>query len=161
MPDILSGERGNWERELQQLANRRARSSRAAQLTECLCFVRKAFERIMCYTFISHTKIWSVFGTGWSTNSSLAWKLTKLAKFILVLIYSSDAEKIRNVREQNFEGDETNDKQLDKEDTQRSDLNSRYLSVNLVFNILTLLFAFVVFNSVLQSTIWYFDTKHE
>ena len=61
----------------------------------------------------------------------MAWKLAKLAKFILVLnINSSDVENIRNVGEQNFEVDETDDKELDKEDTRRSALYSKYLSVN-------------------------------
>ena len=47
--------------------------------------------------------------------------------------------------------DETDNKQLDKEDTRRSDLNI----------VLILLFALVVFNTVLQSRICYFDTEHE
>ena len=34
-----------------------------------LCFVKKAFERIMPYTLISHTKMSSVFGTGLFTDS--------------------------------------------------------------------------------------------
>ena len=43
----------------------------------------------------------------------------------------SDVEKIKNRRKQNFE-DESINMQLDKEDTQRSNLNGKYLSVILV-----------------------------
>ena len=42
-----------------------------------------------------------------------------------------DVEKIKNLHEQNFE-DEANNMQLDKEDIQRSNLNSQYLSTTLV-----------------------------
>ena len=38
--------------------------------------------------------------------------------------------------------------QLDKADTQRSNLNSKYLSSTLMLNILILLFAFIVFNEL-------------
>ena len=41
-----------------------------------------------------------------------------------------DDEKPKNRREQNFE-DEANNMQLDKEDTQRSNFSSKYLSVTL------------------------------
>jgi len=44
---------------------------------------------------------------------------------------NSDVEKIKNRRKQNLQ-DETNNMQLDKEDTQRSNLNRKYLSVTLV-----------------------------
>ena len=43
----------------------------------------------------------------------------------------SDVEKSKNRRKQNFE-DEANNMRLDKEDTQRSNLNSKYLGVTLV-----------------------------
>jgi len=46
---------------------------------------------------------------------------------------TSDIEKIKDLREQNFEG-EVNNKQLNKEDTQRSNLKSKYLSLTLVLN---------------------------
>jgi len=56
----------------------------------------------------------------------------------------SDVKKIKNPRKQNFE-DEANNMQLDKQDTQRSNLNSKYLSVTLI---LILLFVFIVFNKL-------------
>ena len=40
---------------------------------------------------------------------------------------TSDVEKIKNCCKQNFE-DEANNMQQDKEDTQQSNLNSKYLS---------------------------------
>ena len=46
-------------------------------------------------------------------------------------------EKIKNLREQNFEG-EANNKLLDEEDTQRSNSKSKYLGLTLVLNILIL-----------------------
>ena len=46
-------------------------------------------------------------------------------------------EKIKNLREQNIEG-EANNKLLDEEDTQQSHLNSKYVSLTLVLNILIL-----------------------
>ena len=46
-------------------------------------------------------------------------------------------EKIKNLREQNIEG-EANNKLLDEEDTQQSHLNSKYASLTLVLNILIL-----------------------
>jgi len=46
-------------------------------------------------------------------------------------MYTSEVEKSKNCRKQNTE-DETNNMQLDKEDTQRSNLNSKYLSLTLV-----------------------------
>ena len=49
-------------------------------------------------------------------------------------------KKMKNRRKQNFEG-EANNMQLDKEDTRRSNLNSKC-----VFNILILLFVFIMFN---------------
>ena len=53
---------------------------------------------------------------------------------------ASDVKKMKNRRKQNFEG-EANNMQLDKEDTRRSNLNSKC-----VFNILILLFVFIMFN---------------
>ena len=52
---------------------------------------------------------------------------------------TSDVErkKIKNLREQNFEG-EGNNKLLDEEDSQRSNLNSKHVSLTLVLNMLTL-----------------------
>ena len=44
-------------------------------------------------------------------------------------------EKIKNLRKQYFEG-QANNKVLDQEDTQRSNLSSKYVSLTLVFNIL-------------------------
>ena len=44
---------------------------------------------------------------------------------------TTDVEKIKNGRKQNSE-DEANNMQLDKEDTQRSNSNSTYLSVTIV-----------------------------
>jgi len=59
---------------------------------------------------------------------------------------TSDVEKINNRRKQNFE-DEANNMQIDKEDTQRSSLNSKYLSVTLVLKIIfILLFVSITFN---------------
>ena len=55
---------------------------------------------------------------------------------------ASDVKKIKNHRKQNFEG-EVNNMQLDKEDTRRSNLNGRC-----VFNILILLFVFIMFNKL-------------
>ena len=48
---------------------------------------------------------------------------------------TTDVEKIKNRRKQNFE-DEADNMQLDKEDIQRSNLNSKYLSVNPEFGFL-------------------------
>ena len=60
---------------------------------------------------------------------------------------SSLAEKIKNVREHNFEGG-ANNSDLDK-DTDRSNLNSKvkYLSLALPSNILFLLLVFIGFNT--------------
>ena len=46
-------------------------------------------------------------------------------------------QKIKNLREQNIEG-EANNKLLDEEDTRQSHLNSKYVSLTLVLNILIL-----------------------
>jgi len=54
----------------------------------------------------------------------------------------TDVEKIKNRGKQNFK-DDANNKQLDKEDTQQSNLNSKYLSRTLVLNILILLCFYV------------------
>ena len=54
--------------------------------------------------------------------------------------------KIKNLREQNVEG-EANNKLLDEEDTQRSNLNSKYLSLTLVLNVLILWFVFIVLHT--------------
>ena len=51
----------------------------------------------------------------------MAWKLAKWAKFVQVLTNTHMLKKIKNLREQNFEGEASN-KQLDSEDTQQSDL---------------------------------------
>ena len=45
-------------------------------------------------------------------------------------------EKIMNSRKHNFK-DEANNRQLDKEDNQRCDLNSKYLSVTLVLKLVS------------------------
>ena len=45
---------------------------------------------------------------------------------------ASDVEKVKNRCKQNFEDEATN-MQLDKEDTQQSNLNSKYLTVTLAF----------------------------
>ena len=50
--------------------------------------------------------------------------------------------EVKNRRKQNFEV-EANKMQLDKEDTQRSNLNGKC-----VFNILILLFVFIMFNKL-------------
>ena len=50
-----------------------------------------------------------------------------------------DVKKVKNRRKQNFEGG-ANNMQLDKEDTRRSNLNGKC-----VFNILILLFVFIMF----------------
>ena len=51
-------------------------------------------------------------------------------------------KKMKNRRKQNFEG-EANNMQLDKEDTRRS-----YLNGKCAFNILILLFVFIMFNKL-------------
>ena len=56
---------------------------------------------------------------------------------------ASDVKKVKNRRKQNFEG-EANNMQLDKEDTRRSNLNGKC-----VFNILILLFVFIMFNKLI------------
>ena len=56
---------------------------------------------------------------------------------------NSDVEKIKNPVSRTY--DEANNIQLHKEDTQRSNLNSKYLSVTLI---LILLFVFVAFNKL-------------
>ena len=58
---------------------------------------------------------------GRSTNS-MAWKLAKWAKFLLVLT-NTHVGKIKIIREQNFKG-EANNTELDNEDTRRSDFSS-------------------------------------
>ena len=52
--------------------------------------------------------------------------------------------KKKNHRKQKFK-DEANNMQLDKENTQQSNLNSKYLIVLLGYKILILLFVFIVF----------------
>ena len=60
----------------------------------------------------------------------------------------ADVKKIKNHRNQNF-GGKANNMQLDKEDTQRSILNSKYLSVTLCQNnlILVNVFVLIMFNN--------------
>ena len=58
---------------------------------------------------------------GRSTNS-MAWKLAKWAKFVLVLT-DTHVGKIKGIRKQNFKG-EANNMQMDNEDTWRSDFSS-------------------------------------
>ena len=53
---------------------------------------------------------------------------------------ASDVKKMKNRRKQNFKG-EANNMQLDKEDTRWSNLNGKC-----VFNILIILFVFIMFN---------------
>ena len=55
---------------------------------------------------------------------------------------ASDVKKMKNRRKQNFEG-EANNMHLEKEDTRRSNLNDKC-----VFNILILLFIFIMFNKL-------------
>ena len=52
----------------------------------------------------------------------------------------------RGLREQNFEV-EVNNKQSNKEDSERRNLNSKYLYLALVLNILIILFVLIVFNT--------------
>jgi len=75
----------------------------------CEFYEKKTLEKIMPFALISHTKMPIVFGKGQPTNS-IARKLAKLGKLILVLMNTSDVEKIKNRSEQNFE-DEANNKQ--------------------------------------------------
>ena len=55
---------------------------------------------------------------------------------------ASDVKKMKNRYKQTFEG-EANNMQLDKEDTRRSNFNGKC-----VFNILTLLFVFIMFSKL-------------
>ena len=55
---------------------------------------------------------------------------------------ASNVKKMKNRRKQNFEG-EANNMQLDKEDIRRINLNGKC-----VFNILILLFVFIMFNKL-------------
>ena len=55
---------------------------------------------------------------------------------------ASDVKIMKNRRKQNFKG-EANNMQLNKEDTRRSKLNGKC-----VFNILILLFVFIMFNKL-------------
>jgi len=57
-----------------------------------------------------------------------------------------EVEKIKNLLDQNFE-DEAKNMESEEEDTQRSNLNSKYLYVTFVLNILILLLIFIVFDS--------------
>ena len=61
---------------------------------------------------------------------------------IMLRSVSQMLKKMKNRRKQNFKG-EANNMQLDKEDTRRSNLNDKC-----VFNILILLFAFIMFNKL-------------
>ena len=60
--------------------------------------------------------------------------LAILETFILNLMNTSDVENLQNLCGQNFLG-EANNKKLDIEDNQPSNLNSSYLSLLLVLNI--------------------------
>ena len=55
---------------------------------------------------------------------------------------ASDVKKVKNRRKQKFEG-EANNMSLDKEDTRRSNLNGKC-----VFDILILIFVFIMFNKL-------------
>jgi len=110
----------------------------------------------MAYALISHAKMSGIFGKGRSTNS-IAWKLANLESFFsldnkwtkyefklrnhrqnLATHFfdagtnTSNFDKSKNLREQNFEGEENNEK-LDEEHIQRSDwiivFNERYALV--------------------------------
>ena len=59
---------------------------------------------------------------------------------------TSDVERNQKLSVQSFEG-EANNKELGQEDTQRGNLNRKYLSLTLMLIILVLLFAFTVFNT--------------
>ena len=78
--------------------------------------------------------------------------------FVLQRNYNADMRsvpqmltKVENRRKQKFEG-EANNMQLDKEDTQRSNLNGKC-----VFNILILLFVFIMFNKLWISLLVKYD----
>lgn len=76
---------------------------------------------------------------------------------------SSDVKKkIKNSLEQNFEG-KKNYMKLDEDDTQPSNLKSKYQNLVLVWNILILLFLFIVYNTSEERfyRIWSCDTKPE
>lgn len=76
---------------------------------------------------------------------------------------SSDVKKkIKNSLEQNFEGKKDYMK-LDEDDTQPRNLNSKYQNLILVWNILILLFLFIVYNTSEErfDMIWSCDTKPE
>ena len=76
---------------------------------------------------------------------------------------SSDVKKkIKNFLEQNFEG-KKNYMKLDEDDTQPRNLNSKYQNLILVWNILILLFLFIVYHTSEErfDRIWSCDTKPE
>ena len=112
-------------------------------------FVNNSY-RMLCFESFVFTcltyKNASVFGTGRSTNS-MAWKLTKWAKFMLVFMNTHLLKKSRIfVNIISSWGNYNN--QFASEDTLWSDLSGKYLSLTLVWNILILLFVFVGFNTV-------------
>ena len=77
---------------------------------------------------------------------------------------TSDVEKITNRHKQNFE-DKANNMQLDKEDSQRSNLNNKYLSSTLVLKYCDSFICFYCIQSIYFLTyicmIWYYGTKPE
>ena len=115
--------------------------------------------------FISPTKMTIYFRTVRSTNDN-DWKTCKMSKVyarsheitnkpctvrvrtstklrcIMLRSVPQMLKKMKNRRKQNFEG-EANNMQLDKEDTRLSNLNGKC-----VFNILILLFVFIMFNKL-------------
>ena len=78
-----NGKHGNWGWELNRLLVLRKQQLRNA------VFCKESF----VFTFLTY-KMSSVFGTGQSTNS-MAWKLAKWAKFVLVLMNTQLLKKSR------------------------------------------------------------------
>ena len=94
------------------------------KLYRMLCFVRNILERITHYTFIPHTKMSIVFGMDRSTND-----IACLPNKQSSCSFSQDNnEPCRSFK------DKATKMQLDihVENTQQSNLNSKYLSVTLM-----------------------------
>ena len=107
-----------------------------------LRFVKKAL-----FSLVWHTKMSSVFVMGRSTNS-MAWKLVNQMSKVRASSHEyPHVEKLRIFVNRISNLRQTTLKQLDSEDSQRSNFSSWYLSLTLVWNILILLFVLVASNT--------------
>ena len=108
-------------------------------------FVKKALN---FFSLVWHTKMSTVFWTGQSTNS-MAWKLAKWAKFVLVLTNTHMLKKLRIFVNRISNARQTTSNWIVRILNQTTSAVN-YLNLTLAWNILIFLFVFIVFNTASQ-----------